>query len=78
MEPHDPYFADEFLSDEFFRYSAECRRLARLARRSSREAGHASFQTLIERLGEMRRHIVQRSGHQTAYRLVPRTVRSSR
>ena len=37
MDPQEP-----FLTEEFFRYSAECRRLARLARKPANGATQAS------------------------------------
>jgi hypothetical protein len=52
MDAHEP-----FLSEEFFRYSAECRRLARLARkppgRSQQGRGTAAYSRFIEWVGEV-------------------------
>jgi hypothetical protein len=69
---------EQFFTDEFFRYSTECRRLARLARQPPGGPEHsprpALIRTLIERLGEMQRDIVHGAGHG----LVPRTARLPR
>jgi hypothetical protein len=69
---------EQFFTDEFFRYSAECRRLARLARARRREPDrgvrHAWAPLFIERLGE---HIVQPL-FRPAYRLIPQPVLSHR
>jgi hypothetical protein len=51
MNPHE-----QFLTEEFFRYSAECRRLARLARRppgTEHDTGRLVHLRFVEWLGEL-------------------------
>ena len=50
MDPLEP-----FLTEEFFRYSAECRRLARLARKpkGAIQANTAEYRLWIDRLGDI-------------------------
>jgi hypothetical protein len=73
---------DQFFTHEYLRYSAECRRLGRLARRPQIEASRSKIEAArskvwIERLGEFRRHMLTfASGHHHVF--VPRPVRVRR
>ena len=72
---------EEFFTDEFFRYSAECRRLARLARRPPSEIRHGidtPYRALIERLADLHGRTFHQPKHRLEHRLVPRAVASHR
>jgi hypothetical protein len=51
MDPLEP-----FLTEEFFRYSAECRRLARLARKphGAKQGNTAGYRTWIDWVRDIR------------------------
>jgi hypothetical protein len=69
---------EQFFTDDFFRYSAECRRLGRLARRPQSEVVHSKCQAWVERLGELRRYMVSSAGERSKHAFVPRPVRVRR
>jgi hypothetical protein len=64
---------DELMTEEFFRYSAECRRLARLARplaRANPGTGPRVHAGWSEKLGAVAGHLFDLPAH-----LLPRSVR---
>jgi hypothetical protein len=69
---------EEFFTDEFFRYSAECRRLARLARRPPSEIRHGIgatlYRNLVERLADVHGRFIHQPNHRLEHRFVPRGV----
>ena len=73
MEP-----LEQFFTDEFFRYSAECRRLGRLARSPRSEASLSKRQIWVERLGELRRYMMGSAGARPQHAFVARAVRMQR
>jgi hypothetical protein len=62
---------DELMTEEFFRYSAECRRLARLARPLARPNPVIRQAGWFEKLGAVASHLLAPPAH-----LLPRLVRS--
>jgi hypothetical protein len=68
---------EQFFTDEFFRYSAECRRLGRLARRTQIETAHSKRQAWLGRFGEFRRPIIS-AGGRLKHAFVPHPVRVRR
>jgi hypothetical protein len=78
MNPREQFF----ITDEFFRYSAECRRLARLARRPPSEIRHGNgptlYRALVERLADIQGRTVQQPKPGLEHRFVPRAVASHR
>jgi hypothetical protein len=71
MDPQEP-----FLTEEFFRYSAECRRLARLARQPVNGAtqGSAGYRLWIDWLGDIHAQYISPLTHRPQP-LVSRTAR---
>ena len=66
---------EQFFTDEFFRYSAECRRLGRLARRPLSETSSGKGRAWVQRLGELRRQMMSSAGERAKHAFVPRPVR---
>jgi hypothetical protein len=78
MNPREQFF----ITDEFFRYSAECRRLARLARRPPSEIRHGIgptlYRALVERFADIQGRTIHQPKIRLEHRLVPRAVASHR
>lgn len=66
MDPHE-----QFWTEEFFRYSAECRRLARLARKppggGARHAGTVAYLHWVEWLGDIHAQYINPPTHRPQY-----------
>jgi hypothetical protein len=78
MNPREEFF----ITDEFFRYSAECRRLARLARRPPSEIRHGIgptlYRALVERLADIQGRTIHQPKLGLEHRLAPGAVASHR
>jgi hypothetical protein len=69
---------DQFFTDEFFRYSAECRRLGRLARRSQSEGVHGKSRAWVERLGALREVLMSSGSERGQQAFMPRPAQARR
>ena len=69
---------EQFFTDEFFRYSAECRRLGRLARRAQSEGVNSKRRTGAERLRAFREVLMSSGSERIKQAFVPRPVRVHR